>query len=457
MIKTQKDIENDLTQAFAALQRKVTGATLGQVIRAIFIAVSGVFAEAWNDLNALRRQRFWMTSQGSDLDYLGQEEGLQRYGSTFASTIIVVQGQVATGASTATGNGFLTDANQNFVVNNFTNGTWILLDSLGNKYPIIGNTTTTISVDGTPASGIYYILPVLPAGTTVQSSATGAAYTTQTDVIVGLQNPNLLGQSQSISLGDRTVVIAQAAGSAAAAQANTITILSPAINGIVSITNPVATQPVAGLDGETDSQFLARRQSINNLLDITTLAFYEALAQYVDSDVLRCIAQKDPTTGGVILTLVSRSGAFLTDTELANIATLVYNQSRAFDTVTCVNMVLTDISVSISSVMQPGTVLANTYVETADTLADLMDYSAWDPSNTLDADAVLVALKNISDYQDIDLTTFTLTATKGGNPAGSETISFNNSLPRLARLRIINSVTNETLDYVLQQEALNII
>jgi hypothetical protein len=456
-MKQQRDIEKELIQIFVTLQAKVTNFVIGSVIRSFFTAISASAAEIWNDLLTIQRTLFWTTAKGSNLDYLGQESGLTRLAATEAETIVVFSGEFITGESTSVAVNTLTDTLKTWVVDNFINGTWILMDNNFTEFVITANTVNSVTINGTPAAGTYYILPMVPANTIVRNSISNIGYVTQWDVIVGKDNLPLAGQSSSTSLGSRTIAIAEIAGSTGVSQANTITVISPAINGITGVTNPIPTQPRTGLDAETDSQYRDRKKNIISQLNIDTQAFYEAQATMSNANVLRTIAEKNFSTDGVKILVRSRNAADFTQQELDNIAGNVEIYSRSFEPVTVENMVMTDITISFIAVLKTGVTLQSAYVQAADTIANFIDYALWDYDKILTDDDVIEQLLKITDIQDIDLSSFSLTAQKDGQPAGSGSITFIKSLPRFARLAITNSTDSELLDYTVSQSAIKII
>jgi len=455
-MKTQSDIEQTFISLFASLQNKVTNFSIGGVARALITAISALFAEAWSEINSILRKLFPTTAKSTDLDNLFAQLGVARLGAYYASVILVFKANVYSGASSAGYLNGLTDGNATWTPNQFINGIWVLVDFGGNQFVITGNTATQLTVVGTPASGQYYILPKVPAGTVVTSSVDGIGYTTQADVIVGLDNPSLLGQSNSISLGDRCIAVCNTAGEQGAAQAGTITVLSPAIPGITSVTNPVPTQPRSSLDAETDDAYRTRTQQIISLLNQGTQAFFEALAVAANSNVVRAISQKDFTNDGVILILANRGQAIFSGGDLTAIEAYVENNCRDFQTVTAENMTMTDIVVTMKGYFLPGTVLKTAYTLIADAIANFLDYSKWPADKVLQDYDVFNQIELVNSIVDIDLPTFTVQAYQGITLVGQKSITFNNSFPRLARLTMTDLSTNTTIDLVLSQVPVNV-
>lgn len=450
-MKTQNEIESSIVQAFGALQTKIKSFSVGTVIRSLITAISAVVAEVWNDLVITTRKIFWTTAQASDLDALATEEGLVRLGANAAQSIVVFRGRFVTGTSSSIGAGYLEDNTQNFTPNDFINGKWILIDHTGAQFPILSNTNIRILVTGNPGGGAYFVLPKVLAGTVINSSINGLGYTTQTDVIVGAENLPFEGLSGAISIGSATIVTCQQSGSAGQSPANSLTILSPAINGVTSVTNPVPTNPRTGLDQETDEQLRARRKALIAQLSVDTQAFYEGLAIEANANVLRAVAQRDPTTSGVKVIVASRNGAAFSGGDLTAIADYITARTRSFDTIAVVNMILTEITVSFTCTVKPGVNVLAFYVKVADAIANILDYSQWDFNTTLIDDTLLEAILQLSDLADLSIPTFIMSGTYDGGSPMIATINFTNSLPQFVHLKITELSTSTTIDLAVNQ------
>ncbi len=453
-MKTQNQINIDLTKLVVALQSKVTNFISGSVMRGILSAIAASISELWFDLVQTKRSLLWDTAKGSDLDRLATDSGMTRMGPIIATVILVANADVESGTSTSVGSGFLTDTTKNWTQNQFKIGTWVLIDSSSTEFAINSNNENTISVTGTPSSGKYYVMPVIPEGTVVRSAVSGIGYTTVDRIVVGKDNPALLAQTRAISLGNRSMAVAAIAGMAGAAAANTISVLSPPIPGVTNIINPVPTQPRTGLDTESDDQLRTRRRNILDILNQGTQSFYEALAMDADDQVLRAIARKDTDTGGIKVIVTSRSGLSFDQEELDAIQSVIEDNCRAFETITVVNMVLTDIFVNFKAYIRPGNTMESVYTRTADVIADFLDYGSWNSADDVRDDDILIEIKKISAFRDIDLSNYAVTASKDGDPAGSGTIPLFESLPRFARLKIINIETGDSMDVVLNNLAI---
>ena len=452
-MKTQRQINIDLTKLVVALQDKVTNFVSGSVMRGILSAIAASISEVWFDLVQTKRNLLWDTAKGEYLDKLAAESGMIRKGPITANVILVANATVESGTSTSVGSGYLTDTTKNWTQNQFKIGTWVLIDSSITEFSIDSNNENTIYVTGTPAAGKYYVMPVIPEGTVVRSAVSGVGYTTADRIVVGKDNPALLAQTKAICLGNRSLAVAAIEGSAGGAGANMITVLSPPIPGVTNIINPVPTQPRTGLDEESDDQLRTRRRNILDILNQGTQSFYEGLAVAAEENVLRAIARKDTDTEGIKIIVTSRSGLSFTEPELEAIQTYIEDNCRAFETITVVNMVMTDIFVNFKAYVKPGNTMDAVYSRTADVIANFLDYGSWNSEDDVRDDDILIEIKKVSAFRDIDLSNYSVTATKDGDPAGSGTIPLFESLPRFSRLKIINIETGESIDEVLKNLA----
>jgi uncharacterized phage protein gp47/JayE len=447
-MKTQSEIEKLISQLFFSLQSKVTSYSKTSVIRAIIVAVSALLADLWNEVTQIKRKLFPNTSTGSDLDALFSEIGLERLAAVNLSTILIFSSdEIESGTILLPVSDTLTDATKNWTVNKYIG--WILYDSAGNQSTIESNTATTLTFSGSCEAGLYYIFPVVPANTAILSSISGARYLTTTQVIVGLSNPVLLGKTNSVPLGNRTIATCAVAGNEGKVQANELTVFETAIAGVSAVTNPIPSQPRTSADAESDDAFRNRATTFIAALNITTQAFYEGLAVRGNVKVLRSLAKKIPLTDGTNIYVATRSMESLSGAELTNLQTYIYDRSRAYDTIVCLNMVMTDIFISFECVIPPDVVLADYYRQVADALADWLDYAIWDMTEKVIDDDAVVKIKAVNEDIDIDLDTFALEASKSGSFDSSKRITLVDSYPRLARLSIKDTVSGTTLDYVL--------
>ena len=451
-MKTQSQIEQAISQLFFSLQSVITSYAKGSSVRAKVVSVSASLADLWNETTQLKRKLFWSTAQdtdtANDLDVLGSEIGLSKYGAISLSTIVVFSsGQIQNGTSTSAGLNFLADTSKTWTVNKYTG--WILYDSAGNQFTVISNTANILTISGTPAAGAYYVFPIVPAGTSILSKISGLSYLTVNPVIVGLSNPVLLGKTNSVPLGNRTIATCSIAGSQGQVQANELTVFAVATPGVDSVTNPIPSQPRTSADIESDDAFRARATTFISTLDIGTQAFFESLAVRGNSSVLRAIAIKNPAADGIIIYIATRSGESLSNTDLTNLAAYVYARSKAFDTIICQNMVMTDIFISYQCALPAGIVPADYYTQVAEAIANYLDYSSWDIDDTITDDNLFVQVNAVNKNVDIDLDSFIVQASLNSVPYESKTINLVNSLPRFARLQITDTISSTVIDYVL--------
>lgn len=453
-MKTQSEIERSLSQMFFSLQDKVTSYAKISVIRAILVSVSASLADIWNEVTQIKRKIFPQTATGTDLDTLLGEVGGTRRSAVALSTICVfsatkVDGtsEIELGTSSSVGTNALNDTSKTWTVNKYAG--WKLYASSGILYTIASNTATQIIITGTPAAGVYYIFPVVPEGTAILSNVSGTRYFTTAEVIVGFNNPGLLGGTKSVALGNRAIVTCEVLGSQGQARANELTVFETAISGVTSVTNPIPTQPRTFQNAESDDDFRRRTSLYFALSNVGTQAFYEAAAVQGNAKVVRVIVKHIPLTNTITINVATRSGELLTSPELTALATAIGNKTRAFDTIEVLNVVPSDIYVSFTCALPSDITLRDYYTQVADALANYLDYGKWNPENAVLDDDVLVKIKAVNNKADIDLTSFYVEGSKTNVVYATKKITFTDSFPRFARLKITDSQTATTIDYVL--------
>jgi len=277
-MKTQSQIEKQLSELFFSLQDAVTSYAKISRARALIVSFSASLADVWNEFTQTKRKLFPQTATGDDLDVVLNQIGITRRGAVALSTVCVFGSTaIQTGESSSVALNALNDTSKTFTEDAYIG--WVLYDSAGTQFDIASNTATQIVVDGTPAAGIYYVLPVVPAGTAVLSNVSGTRYLTSERVVVGLNNPALAGKTKSISLGNRSVVTCELEGGQGKARANELTVLETSIPGVTSVTNPIPTQPRTSTDAESDDSYRKRASLYFASLDrsISTLVFTDLI------------------------------------------------------------------------------------------------------------------------------------------------------------------------------------
>ena len=307
-MKTQRQIEAQLIQSVGALQNRLTNFVIGSVIRAILSAVSGVLAEIWNDIVQTKRKALLDTSTAADLDLIAVRRGMSRNGSTASSAILVFA--------------------------------------------------------GTPGT-------VVPAGTTVRSSADSLIYSTRYEITIGVQS----GGITSIAIGDSVIAESLTLGSATAVQNNRLTTLVDPIIGITGVSNPAPSY--GGLDAESDVSLRERIRNQVSLLNMGTQSFYEEAAKSANAHVLRARAIRDTVTKGTKLYLLKDSLAPFSTQELSGIAVYVTDKQRSGDTAACENAALTAFTVSFTATLRSGAVAADINRRIASKIANFCDLRYW--------------------------------------------------------------------------------
>ncbi len=219
---------------------------------------------------------------------------------------------------------------------------------------------------------------MVPVNTGILSNISGIRYLTTTEVVVGLSNPILLGKTGSIALGNRTIATCPVSGSEGKVQVNELTVFASAIPGESAVTNPIPSQPRTNVDIESDDAFRERATTMIATLDIGTQAFYESLAIRGNLKVLKSLVKKTPLTSGTSI-YVATPAEKNSGTELTDLATYIYDRSKSFDTIECLNMVMTDIFINYECILPSDVTLSDYYIQVANALADYLDYSTWNP------------------------------------------------------------------------------
>lgn len=168
VIKSQKQVEQELVTATIAETDKITYFGRGGVVRAILRAISGIVSELWNDVIQQTRNSYVDLAQGVELDTLGARRGVYRKGATKSSTIVTFAGTIGT---------------------------------------------------------------LIPAGTQLKSETNNNIYTTQYDVLIGSKNLQISGVINP-SLADSTVVESLITGIGSRTQVNTIKKFVTPITGV---------------------------------------------------------------------------------------------------------------------------------------------------------------------------------------------------------------------------------
>ena len=177
-IKTQPQLEQDLVQNVIAQSNDLTYFGRGGVVRSVLRALSGLLAEAYNDIVQTKRSMFIDLSTGADLDTIGARRGVPRRAASASSVILVFNGTANT---------------------------------------------------------------LIPAGTQVRSKMSNTIFQTMFDLVIADKNVDYAGEATDLSLADTVIAESLLPGSLSAVPANSITEMVVPI-GDVTVNNPAPSE-----------------------------------------------------------------------------------------------------------------------------------------------------------------------------------------------------------------------
>lgn len=388
-LKTRQDYEQQILQDIVANQQSVNKVTLfkvGGVVRGMVTAVSGVLQDITNDILQFKR--------GRALD-----------------TCAIL-----------------------------SDGTSPDLDAYGDERGIPRNGASASSVivvfqgpDGT----------VIPAGQQILTSglASTITFTTSSQITLGAANPGITGL-KSVGFGNAVICTSTTTGVATKVPSGTLTVLSPAIAGVTCV-NPLPAQ--GGTDQEDSVNYRERMRDYVNLMAQGTQAFYEALAQTFDASILRAYAAFDFSSTGTKVSVLKNDGTGLDGTSLTNLATYIATKQRAVEPVSCVNVTVTGLTISVKAQFEPGISAATGYANIANALCDFIDWTTWVFGKTVRYADLAEVINNALGVAYIDLSTLYVNNKQQDVPISAD------SLPRFVALSITTIDTNETVNYNLTQ------
>lgn len=377
-MKTPKTILKDAVTDFLNGQSKVTYVGKDSVIRALLHSVAYVVGELWNDVYQVKRQSHAQTAEGASLDTIAERHGITRKTAQNSSVVLLFNGTAGT---------------------------------------------------------------VIPLGTVVKNSISGAEYQTMTQITLGARNGNLVRPVNSNSLGDAVIAESRGTGSITASSPNELTILATPIAG-VTVTNLAPSK--GGADAESDSELRERILSQVALLNLGTNAFYQVLAKEADNTVLRAKPQYNPTNGGVDLYLLKDSGADYTAQELTDIKNYVYANQRALQPVACYNVTKKAVEVEFLYSRNTAFTQAEAFRNVAIALSNFIDANTIDFGAVLEYSDLLNVCLNADGIDEIKITSFKVNGAKSNVTMG------NTELPRFTQLSINDSLNTaiETIEQV---------
>jgi len=346
-MKTQKEIEKDLEQAFISHQSEVTYLGLGGSAKGMLTALSIELSKLWYNLERNRKKVSIFEATGDDLSEICAGRGIDRGTATKASAVLIFNGPVNT---------------------------------------------------------------VIPKDTEIKSASQISFKTTQ-QITIGAVNRSLNGQSQEISLADKVTAESQTTGSTGNVAANTITDIqdNDLVAAGVTCTNPIPAE--GGADSEADAMYRYRTIHRLSVLNQSTKAFFEAVAWEADENVLRTWVQRGGGIREVVLKLARKSGADFTSDQLNVIEQYVQDKCPVATIAKAENLSFTDVNVSLTATLKTGYTKDQVFTNLADKLAAFLNWKLWDWWTLVVQDDDLLALCNETEGVDnIDTATFSPSA-----------------------------------------------
>jgi uncharacterized phage protein gp47/JayE len=356
-LKTREEIESRLVAEMVAEQDEITVFEPKTAIRGFITAVAGTVRELWNDLYRMQRKIFLNTASGTDLDELGGERGIQRRGASSAGVLLTFTGKRGT---------------------------------------------------------------TIPQGTQVMNPSTRLIYTTQEAIVIGLNNPDLVTDGDSLAsseiIGDVVWALCETSGETGNSQVNTVNKLVEPITDVYTVTNNSTAK--GGLDSESDGLFRERIRNYISVLNQGTASFYEEICKSTYSRVLKVKARKDTTRpDGIKLIVVTVDGTPLAPKEKAILKREVENKQRAFTNVTIEDAKYTFISVNERIRLAQGYNIKDVYTKTIDVLAEYFSHNKWDFGSLVSVDNIFSVCQGIAGVEDVELGSFTVNT---GNLSSAE-------------------------------------
>lgn len=379
-----------MTQTIVARNATVSLFGITGSLRGYITAVALKIRDLYRELTIVRRKLFLNTCSGTDLDTYAEQIGVDplRRGSSKAGVLLLFTG---------------------------TSGT------------------------------------VIPLGTRVVCDLTNIGYVTKSQITLGSANPSFITSGAinvaTANVGDVVWAECEVGGEIGNVPAHSISVITVAN---VKVTNPSPAQ--GGRDLESDQQFRYRIKNYVKLLNKNTQKYYEALCMKYNANVLRVLVEPNPATiDGIIINVLTKSGAPLTASELQQLSAQIYAEQKAFTEVTCINVAFTLITVDERATLKSENGVAvnpeKHYADTAGALAAYFDWSKWEWGGKVSRDNVFVICDTVPQTDDIELESFKI----NGSTVSSILIPYN-SLPYFQAL----SLTDKSGSTPVLRQNLNI-
>lgn len=369
-------------------------------------AVAGQAAEDEALARSVRRRFTLLGAEGDDATAVAEEYGTQRRGEARSLATLILRPWSTTVTAISAGNRIAVNDSSKFGAGKSirlrsedgsqTEILTVVSVSVGTG-PGGKDELVTTAIGGTysPSSEEVAVLlrRTLTAGTVLRST-TGLLFETLEDVTVGDLNPVFNGESEALSLADKVRAEAQEPGVAGNVDAFTVTALQTPDADIRGITQPE--RGYGGADAETDFGLKYRAAHSGQRGAAETPAWYEAMAQHYDRDVLRVFVGTPDQVSTVRLLVLTRQGGGLSVDRRAALAAYLQARVRANLTVEVLNATPTAVEIEADITLAPGLGtprqrLIATWRRMADRIATFLDYRKWKAGQLLD-EAALIAI-----------------------------------------------------------------
>jgi hypothetical protein len=429
------------------------------------LAIARMNAEQTSMAYQLRRgllRRYTiLASGGEDLDKVIEEQGgRRRRGKQRGRTLVVIRPQTATVVDIVANDVEISDADAaNFDVadsvrirsedGSVTESATITAKGSAGAGPNGGTVLTLsglVNAYAPTTEDVKLLLRHTILAGTELTSTSGINYQFVDDVTIGDANPVLDGESAALSLADKQWAEAVQRGAAGSIDANGITGLAVPDAKVAAVFNPERSAGAA--DQETD--FAAKRRTSNagQLGAQLSPAWFEALAQRGNRQVLRLFPEDSSSVSTIRGRVVARNGGGLSADERAALARYIEQRSRATLSVEIENAVLTAVEITATITLDPGTGSARSrlraaWLAAADRFADYLDWRKWPDGQAVDEAALLALLVGTNGVATVVTSTFT--------PAADIEVA-ETSIPSFTRLSLTDSTSGLTLQADLSQE-----
>lgn len=275
----------------------------------------------------------------------------------------------------------------------------------------------------------------VPAGTQIQSTD-GIIFETLEAITLGDANSGY-DFYPSESLGDKVEAKATTIGAVGNVKANTINTLSAPISGVDYVTNP--SPAIGGADTESDNDFRVRISQRIDLLNLGTLAFFEAIAKEINPEVLRVYACRGESEREIAIYVATRSGTNLTYAEKLYLAESLRTYCPILTMPVIYDLPFTDIDISIKAKFDDGYTIDDVFNYLVINLAEYIDWSRADFGEEIEYKKILEIAQATEGIKDIDLTKF--------SPLSNIQCP-KNSIPRLGTVELNDADSTDTINYL---------